>query len=246
MLLARISLVGLLLCGMPVLAQTPAAPDQHVQVGRLPCTGALTRTHGIRQLAWETMNRTSIVAEMESVAVDPQDSSLFRTPLLLWSCEGPIGALSDQALANLRRFLVLGGFLLVDDPLATPGGEFDRSVRAVLKKIFPDKQLTEVPSNHVVFKTFFLIDRPVGRILSGSLQAIDIGGRLAVVYSPNDLLGAVSKDFFGSWEFHCQPGGDRQREMSFRQGINLIFYALCQDYKDDRVHLPFILRRRKL
>ena len=41
------------------------------------------------------------------------------------------------------------------------------------------------------------------------------------------------------------PGGEAQREMAFRLGINLAMYALCLDYKTDQVHVPFILRRRQ-
>ena len=38
------------------------------------------------------------------------------------------------------------------------------------------------------------------------------------------------------------PGGEPQRELAFRLGINLCMYALCLDYKDDAVHLPLILK----
>ena len=39
------------------------------------------------------------------------------------------------------------------------------------------------------------------------------------------------------------PGGERQREMAFRVGINLVMYALTGNYKADQVHVPFILER---
>ena len=41
------------------------------------------------------------------------------------------------------------------------------------------------------------------------------------------------------------PGGERQREMAFRLGINLMMYAMCLDYKEDQVHIPFILKKRR-
>ena len=69
-------------------------------------------------------------------------------------------------------------------------------------------------------------------------------GRLVIVYSQNDLAGAWARDNFGQWEHEVYPGGDGQREMAFRLGINLAMYALCLDYKTDQVHVPFILRRR--
>jgi hypothetical protein len=42
-----------------------------------------------------------------------------------------------------------------------------------------------------------------------------------------------------------EPGGDRQREMALRMGINLVMYATCLDYKRDQVHVTEILRRRR-
>jgi len=183
---------------------------------------------------------------MEPQPADPASPDLFHTPFLLWSCEGEVAPLSDAQQKNLRRFLSLGGFMLVDDPSAAPGGPFDRSARAALQTLFPERKLASVPRDHVLYKTFFLVDPPAGRVLARPLEGLQIGDRLAVVYSSNDLLGAVSKDLYGNWELACEPGGEMQREMAFRLGINIIFYAMCLDYKNDRVHLPFILRRRKL
>lgn len=223
-----------------------ASSSQRVIMGRLPCANPTDpRAHGVRQLVWELMKRTSIEGQMEPVSTDPAGPDLFHTPFLLWSCEGPVAPLSDAQLKNLRRFLSLGGFVFVDDPSASPGGPFDRSVREALQTLFPEKKLVLVPGDHVLYRTFFLVNPPAGRVLTGPLEAVQIGDRLAVVYSSNDLLGAVSKDLYGNWELACEPGGEMQRETAYRMGINIVFYAMCLDYKSDRVHLPFILRRRK-
>jgi hypothetical protein len=47
-------------------------------------------------------------------------------------------------------------------------------------------------------------------------------------------------------EFECLPGGESQRELAFRMGINLILYALTGNYKEDQIHIPFIKRRQLL
>ena len=39
------------------------------------------------------------------------------------------------------------------------------------------------------------------------------------------------------------PGGDRQREMAYRFGVNLVMYTLTGNYKADQVHVPAILER---
>ena len=69
--------------------------------------------------------------------------------------------------------------------------------------------------------------------------------RLVCAYVANDLGGAWARDDFGNYDFPCEPGGEQQRELAFRLGVNLVMYALCLDYKSDQVHVPFIMRRRR-
>jgi len=68
---------------------------------------------------------------------------------------------------------------------------------------------------------------------------------LTIAYVSNDMGGAWARDDYGNWEFPCEPGGERQRELSLRMGVNFVMYALCLDYKADQVHVPFIMRRRR-
>ena len=98
----------------------------------------------------------------------------------------------------------------------------------------------------MVFKSFYLLDAAPGRLLtSPHLEAVTLGKRAAVIYSQNDLAGAWARDEGGSYAFEVSPGGERQRELAFRVGINLSMYALCLDYKDDAVHLEHILSKRR-
>jgi len=121
-------------------------------------------------------------------------------------------------------------------------------VRRLVAELFPTEGqgLAIVPKEHVVFKSFYLIPRPVGRIaVSSVMEGVVRDKRLVVAYTQNDLGGAWSRDDFGNFHFECKPGGERQREMAFRLGTNLAMYALCLDYKTDQVHVPFIMRRRR-
>ena len=43
--------------------------------------------------------------------------------------------------------------------------------------------------------------------------------------------------------FPVVPGGERQREMAFRTGVNIVMYALTGNYKTDQVHVPALLER---
>ena len=64
-----------------------------------------------------------------------------------------------------------------------------------------------------------------------------------MIYSRHDLGGAWARDNLGNWRYPIESGRRDQREQAFRLGVNLVLYTLCQDYKDDQVHSPFIMRR---
>jgi hypothetical protein len=205
------------------------------------------RPSATRRLGWEVEKRTSIEAVLEPVTVRLNDeAALRRNPFLYLSGDGALPSFDEADVARLRRALQAGGFLIIDGAEAHPGGAFDQSVRALVARLFPTEPLKKIPPDHVIYKSFYLLKTPVGRVAAlPYLEGVFHDGRLAIVYSQNDLGGAWARDNFGQWEHEVLPGGDAQREMAFRLGINLAMYAMCLDYKTDQVHLPFILRRRQ-
>jgi hypothetical protein len=203
------------------------------------------RPTALRRLAWELTRRTSIEVSNDPAAVRLDRPGLHRYPMLVLAGAGPMPPLGDAERAALRRHLQYGGFLLVDSADGSDGSGFDASVRRELARVLPSAPLQPVPREHVLHKTFYLLDRQGGRVLVKPwVEAQALDGRLAVIYSQNDLSGAWARSDFGDWEFPCTPGGEPQRETAIRLGVNLAMYALCTDYKDDAVHLPFIMRRR--
>ncbi|MEM9493779.1 MAG: DUF4159 domain-containing protein, partial [Myxococcota bacterium] len=147
----------------------------------------------------------------------------------------------------LRRFLTFGGFLFIDSAEGSTGGAFDHSVRRLIEAVFPapSAEIQLIPGDHVIYKSFYLIDRPVGRLaISPVMEGVFRDDRLAIAYSQNDIGGAFARDNFGHYEYQCAPGGEEQRQYSFRLLVNIVMYALCLDYKSDQVHVPFIMRRR--
>jgi len=203
------------------------------------------RPSALRRLGWELARRTSIETASAPAAVRLADPGLHRFPWLYLAGAGALPPFSNSERAALRRHLQYGGFLLVDSAEGAEGGPFDASVRRELARVLPASPLAPVPRDHVLHKSFYLLDRQGGRVLVKPwIEAQALDGRLAVVYSQNDLGGAWARTELGDWEYPCTPGGEAQRETAFRLGVNLAMYALCTDYKDDAVHLPFILRRR--
>jgi hypothetical protein len=206
--------------------------------------GDLPRESAARRLSWEVRKRTSIETRLRPSRARLDDPSIFETPFLYWAGDRAFEPLSTAEIRGLRRFVEFGGFVLIDD--ASPeGSAFDASIRRDLARAFPDSAPTPLSSTHTIFRSFYLLDRPMGRVRGpAELRSISHGGREAVVYSRHDLGGAWARDNLGTWQHAVTPGGEHQRELAMRLGVNLVMYALCLDYKDDQVHAPFIMRRR--
>jgi hypothetical protein len=203
------------------------------------------RPTALRRLSWELAQRTSIETGPDAVPVRLGQAGLHRYPMLYLAGDGALPPFPEPELAALRRHLQYGGFLLVDAADASDGSGFDASVRRELARLLPASPLARVAREHVLYKSFYLLDRQGGRALTKPwLEAQAVNGRVAVLYSQNDLGGAWARGALGDWEYSCTPGGEAQREVAMRLGVNIAMYALCTDYKDDAVHLPFIMRRR--
>jgi hypothetical protein len=223
-------------------------PASKFRFGVLSLGAPLPHPNGLRRLAWEIDKRTAIDVDLDAPVMTPASDKLHETPFLYLAGDREI-ALPDQAgLDSLRRFLTFGGFLLIDSAEGSTDGAFDHSVRRLIEAVFPPPGagLELVVPDHVVYKSFYLLDQPVGRLaIAPAMEGVTRDGRLVVAYVQNDLAGAWARDNFGNYELPCEPGGERQRELAFRMGINLVMYALCLDYKTDQVHVPFIMRRRR-
>lgn len=201
------------------------------------------RPTALRRLAFEIGTRTSISTLPEERVFALDSPELFRFPFLYLAGTGELPTLSQAALDNLRRYVTYGGFILCDD---AGDKRFAASCERELARVLPGQTAGRIPADHVLYKSFYLIDRPAGRTLaSPTMTAFTEGTRLAAVISANDLGGAWARDELGSWEYEVTPGGETQREVAFRLGVNIAMYCLCTDYKDDQVHLPFIMKRRR-
>ncbi len=204
------------------------------------------RPTALRRLLLEVEKRTSIEVNTDVPVVTGESADLFDHPFVTLAGDSKFDALPNEVVSNLRTYLKSGGFLLIDSADGVSDGPFSKSVDRAMKRILPDQKLAPIPKDHVLYKSFYLIDEPLGRVkVSTRMQAIFDDDRLLAVVSPNDLCGAWARDSFGNWEYAVSPGGDRQREMAFRLGINLVMYALTINYKADQVHVPFILKRRQ-
>lgn len=204
------------------------------------------RDGALRTLLLEVEKRTSIAVEPTATTTRADSEDLFLSPFLVWTGTTSFDPLSDPEVEALALYLRAGGFLLIDSADETVGGAFDRTVRAELSRILPSTGLEPLSTDHVIFRSFYMLDQPWGRTdATTTLEGISQDDRLLVAYCQNDLQGAWARDHFGTYLYDVVPGGKDQRELSFRFGINCVMYALCVNYKADQVHIPFILKRRK-
>jgi hypothetical protein len=205
------------------------------------------RPGALVQLGFELQKRTSVDAATRELDVTLADPAIYSNPYLWMSGDRELPPFSDDQVARLRTFLDFGGLLVIDSAEGSAGGGFDASVRALCGRLYSEQPLARLPDDHVIYKSFYLLGQPVGRLqLVPYLESITRDEREVVVYCQNDLAGAFAKDpLLGRYTYDCDPGGESQRETAFRLGINLAMYALCLDYKSDQVHVPFILERRK-
>lgn len=192
--------------------------------------------------------RTSVSVSKERVTVRALDDRLFDYPFLYFGGEGGFTPFSTAERVRLRKYIDLGGTILIDDNSGEIHSAFDRGVREELSQIVPAKPLSQIPSNHTIYKSFYILYSTPGRkIIQNFLEGITFEDedRTPVIYSRNDLGGALSVDEFGRWSYACVPGGEYQRELSVRLGVNIVLYALTGNYKTDQVHEPFIKRRQR-
>ncbi len=199
---------------------------------------------GPAEFIGEIERMTSVEAEPARLEVTIDDPRLFLHPFLYVAGHRDFTPFAQSEVDRLRTWIDAGGTLVADDSAGTPGYGFDAAFRRELTRVLPASRLERLPAEHTVFKSFFLVRTVAGtRLASPFLEGLTIQGRTAVVYSQNDLLGAFARDPLGRWIDPCSPGGERQRRLAFHLGVNIVMYALCGDYKQDRIHVPFLRQR---
>ncbi len=201
------------------------------------------RTPGLITLARGIRARTSIDVALEPVFVPLESEAVFTNPMLILPVCRELPPLGEDRARLLRRWLDTGGLLLVDNCQGRAEGAAARWISRELGSLFPRRKVEALATEHSVFRSFYLLDRAYGRTSDGAdLRGISEGDRTMVVFSPNDLLGALMVDAFGNPIYDV---GSRTRELALRQGINTVLYALTLNYKRDQIHIPFILKRRQ-
>lgn len=150
--------------------------------------------HGLPNLLKHIDQGTTLKVQFKRVPVDLEKADVFAFPVLYMSGQRPV-TFSDTARKRLKEYLDRGGTLVVDCVIGS--SEFDLSFRRELKAIHPEKPLKVLPADHPLYA--FVEDAtkvklaPMaaqllgGEVVSPAIEAIEIDGRLPVIYSKLSL-----------------------------------------------------------
>ena len=208
---------------------------------------------GLKGLGRVMLIRTAVTLG-PPIMVDPETDPLELFPLIYWPVTTD-SQLSEAGAARLSAYLREGGMVLFDSGIGDPAGislglqrpEAQESLRRIMENIdLP--QLVPVDSRHVLSKSYYLLDRFPGRIQGRQIwveRGTDSSGSSvsAVVIGGGDWASAWATDSLGMPLVRSLPGGEWQRELAYRFGVNLVMYALTGTYKDDQLHLSALMNR---
>ena len=200
----------------------------------------------------DILNRRTAVEAATPMAIDIEQDELIFFPLLYWPVADGQQLPSAKAIERLNRYLATGGTILFDtrdqgERTAFSGAATQQRLRRLAAGLnIPS--LAPVPPDHVLTKSFYLMQEFPGRWSGGALWVEPVedqvnDGVASIIVGGNDWAGAWAMDERGQPLYPVVPGGEPQREQAYRFGVNLVMYALTGNYKTDQVHVPAILER---
>ncbi len=182
-------------------------------------------------------------------AVTPGSDDLSFYPLLYW----PITTAPPAAgeIAALNDYMSHGGIILIDTRDAEAGADFNPGGATMLRRLgaaLTIPPLAPLTVDHVLARTFFLLRDFPGRYDGATVwvqrdQDRSNDSVSPVIIGANDWAAAWATDADGHHPYAVIPGGERQRLLAYRFGVNLVMYALTGNYKGDQVHVPALLER---
>lgn len=217
---------------------------------------------GLTGLGLQLRARTSY-EPLDPLGVDPAKDDLSFFPLLYWPLDPREKDLTPEALSKISDYMRNGGTILFDTrdltlgPTRGAGSPGEQALRRLVAKLdLPP--LEPVPANHVLTKSFYILQSFPGRWDGGkvwveALPPADPGAQAAparggdgvspVIIGGNDWAAAWAVRPDGAPLVDVVPGGERQRELAYRFGVNVVMYTFTGNYKADQVHVPALLQR---
>ena len=223
-----------------------------------------TSRAGLLGLGRHLSMRTS-VEPGEPFGVNVATDEIAFFPILYWPVLPNASTLPDATLNKIDSYMKQGGMIIFDTrdfgsgiPTGIGmGREGGTPLRRLLGRL-DIPRLEPVPEAHVLTKSFYILRTFPGRWDGGQMwveadssgsvdgdtrKARRADGVSSILVTPNDLAAAWALDAQNRPMFPVVPGGETQREMAVRVGINIVMYALTGNYKADLVHAPALIER---
>ena len=219
---------------------------------------------GLRGLGETLYFRTS-VEPSQPIGVNLEEDDLALYPLLYWPVTPDQPIPTAEAYVKLNEYLRTGGMILFDTRDANVAGFGASSPNGQklqrLARPLDIPPLEPIPEDHVLTRTFYLLQDFPGRfsgrgvwVEAAPADAEKVEGMpfrnlndnvTPVVIGGNDWAAAWAMDEMGNPMFPVGRGyaGERQRELAYRFGVNLVMHVLTGNYKSDQVHVPALLDR---
>ena len=154
----------------------------------------------------------------EPATVEVGSSDIFNYPFIHMTGHGNV-VFSIAEAENLRTYLLGGGFLHIDDNYG-----MDAFVRTEIKKLFPETDLVELPSNHPIFHGKFDFPNGLPKVHEHNANpsqafGIIIDGRLICIYT-------FESDIGDGWEdAEVHNDSEEIRIKALQMGANILEYV---------------------
>jgi Domain of unknown function (DUF4159) len=170
---------------------------------------------------------TTIPVNLQEKIIDLSSNDLFSAPFCYLSGHKLVQFDAPEA-ANFKKYVQNGGFVFADDCNHDIDGLFARSFESQLQQLFGVAALKKIPARHPIYHSFFNFEKgppTTGFELNGwgddlvhdYLKAIEINGRIAVLYS--------NKDYGCEWDYDFR-NKRFLAEDNTKFGVNIIVYAM--------------------
>lgn len=202
---------------------------------------------GLTSLANILAQRTAITTDTV-IALNPEKlDSLALYPLVYWPISPETPTLSPASISHVQSFLDRGGTILFDtrDQYFQQSAEnttYSRNAK-ILKDLLQPlvfAPVLPIPKDHVLHRTFYLLDEFPGTYKSGTLF-LALDGTQDRDGVSSVIIG--SNDYGAGWATLNDGINTYDEELAARTGINIILYALTGNYKTDQIHLQKLLDR---
>ena len=162
---------------------------------------------------------TNIQLDENEYLVKPSGNQIFQYPYVYMTGHGNV-IFSDEEARNLRRYLVSGGFLHIDDNYG-----MDKFIRREMKKIFPDLEFQEIDFEHPIFHAQYDFDEGLPKVHEHDGEnpqalALIFESRIVCLYTFESDLG----DGWEDSSVHSDP--EEIRRQALQMGTNIVIYAL--------------------